>query len=71
MYNLSGQAPFAFTPVVRYTTISQIAASGNNLVFGPSAPNTWPQTEVPYDRAQNASLEVQRQIGAGSVVTVG
>jgi hypothetical protein len=71
VYNLSGQAPFAFTPVVRYTTISQIAASGNNLVIGPSAPNTWPQTEVPYDRAQNASLEVQRQIGAGSVLTVG
>lgn len=67
----SGQAPFAFTPQVRYTTISQIASSGGNLIIGPSGPNTWPQTQVPFDRVHNASLEVQRQIGNGTVLTVG
>ncbi len=34
-----GQAPFAFTPQVNYTTFAQIAGSGNNLVIGPSGPD--------------------------------
>jgi hypothetical protein len=71
VYNLSGQAPFAYTPQVVYTTISQIASSGGNLIVGPSAPNTWPQTQVPFDRVHNASLELQRQIGSGTVMTLG
>jgi hypothetical protein len=71
VYNLSGQAPFAFTPQVVYTTISQIASSGGNLIVGPSGPNTWPQTQVPFDRVHNASLEIQRSIGAGTVMSVG
>jgi hypothetical protein len=71
VYNLSGQAPYAYTPQLVYTTIPQIAASGGNLIVGPSAPNTWPQTQVPYDRVHNASIEVQRQIGNSGVLTVG
>jgi hypothetical protein len=71
VYNLSGQAPFAYTPTVRYTTISQIASSGGSLVIGPSGPNTWPQTQVPFDRVHNASLEVQRAIGGSNVLTLG
>ena len=71
VYNLTGQAPYAYTPQVRYTTISQIATSGGALVIGPSGPNTWPQTQVPFDRVHNASLEIQQAIGSSTVLTVG
>ena len=71
VYNLSGQPPYAYTPIVSYTTFSQIAASGNNLVIGPSTPNMWPAGDVPFDRVHNASVEIQRSIGAGTVVTAG
>jgi hypothetical protein len=72
IYNLSGQAPFAYTPQVNYTTFAQIAGSGNNLVIGPSGPTMWPSDKnVPFDRVQNASINVQRSIGAGTVLDVG
>ena len=66
VYALSGQAPFAYTPQVNYTTFAQIAGSGNNLVIGPSGPTMWPSDKnVPWDRVQNASINIQRSIGAG------
>jgi hypothetical protein len=73
VYNMSGQPPYAYTPQVNYTTFSQIAESGSNLVFGPVATtNGWPLDQnVPWDRVHNASIEVQRAIGAGTVVSVG
>ena len=72
IYALSGQAPFAFTPQVNYTTFAQIASSGNSLVIGPSGPTMWPSDKnVPFDRVQNASINVQRSIGAGTVLDVG
>ena len=72
IYALSGQAPFAFTPQVNYTTFAQIAGSGNSLVIGPSGPTMWPSDKnVPFDRVQNASINVQRSIGAGTVLDVG
>jgi hypothetical protein len=72
IYNLSGQAPFAYTPQVNYTTFAQIAGSGNNLVIGPSGPTMWPSDKnVPFDRVQNASMNLQRSIGAGTVLDVG
>lgn len=73
VYNMSGQPPYAYTPQVNYTTFAQIAASGNSLVFGPvGTTNGWPtDQDVPWDRVHNASLEVQRSIGGGTVVTVG
>jgi hypothetical protein len=73
VYNMSGQAPYAYTPQVNYTTFSQIAASGNNLVFGPVATtNGWPMdNNVPWDRVHSASLEIQKSIGAGTVVSAG
>jgi hypothetical protein len=73
VYNMSGQPPFAYTPQVNYTTFAQIAASGNNLVFGPvGTTNAWASTgDVPWDRVHNASLEIQRSIGGGTVVTAG
>jgi hypothetical protein len=73
VYNMSGQAPYAYTPQVNYTTFSQIAASGNNLVFGPvGTTNGWPMDrDVPWDRVHSGSLEIQRSIGAGTVVSAG
>src|SRR5215471_3094860 len=73
VYNMSGQAPYAYTPQVNYTTFSQIAASGNGLVFGPVATtNGWPMDKnVPWDRVHSTSLEVQRSIGGGTVVSAG
>ncbi|MEO8370009.1 MAG: TonB-dependent receptor [Candidatus Solibacter sp.] len=72
VYALSGQAPFAYTPTVSYTTFGQIAASGNNLVIGPSGPQMWPlDKNVPWDRVQNASMNIQRSIGGGTVIDVG
>lgn len=72
IYNLSGQAPFAYTPQVNYTTFAQIAATGNNLVVGPSGPTMWPsEQDVPFDRVQNTSINVQRSIGGSTVIDVG
>ena len=71
VYNLSGQAPYSYTPQVNYTTFAQIAASGNNLVFGPSTLYMWPQSQVPWDRAQNASLNIQRSVTKNMKVDIG
>jgi hypothetical protein len=71
VYNLSGQAPVSYTPTVSYTTFAQIASSGNNLVFGPSTEYMWPSGNIPWDRAQNASLNLQRSIGRSMVLDVG
>ncbi len=71
VYNLSGQPPYSYTPQVNYTTFAQIAASGNNLVFGPSTEYMWPGGNIPWDRAQNASLNIQRSIGKSTVLEVG
>jgi hypothetical protein len=70
VYNLSGQAPYSYTPTVAYTTFAQIASSGNNLVFGPSTEYMWPSGNIPWDRAQNASLNLQRAIGRSMVFEV-
>jgi hypothetical protein len=72
VYNLSGQPPYAYTAQVAYATFDQIAASGNNLVFGP--PSTawmWPSGNIPWDRTQNASINIQRQLPGGMVIDVG
>lgn len=72
IYNLSGQAPFSYTPTVAYTTFGQIASGGGNLVIGPSGPTMWPSDKnVPFDRVQNTSMNVQRSIGAGTIIDVG
>lgn len=71
VYALSGQAPYAYAPQVNYTTFAQIASSGNSLVFGPSTINSWPSATIPWDRAQNASLNIQRSITRNAVLEVG
>jgi len=71
VYALSGQAPYSYSPQVNYTTFAQLATSGNSLVFGPSTINSWPSEQVPWDRAQNASLNIQRTIARNIVLDVG
>lgn len=71
VYNLSGQAPYAYTPQVNYATFAQIAASGNSLVFGPSTINSWSAEKQPWDRVHNASLNIQRTIARTMVLDVG
>jgi hypothetical protein len=72
VYNLSGQPPYAFTPQVAYTTFDQIAAGGNSLIFGPpGSVSMWPAGNIPWDRTQNASLNLQRQLPGGMVIDLG
>ncbi len=71
VYALSGQAPYSYSPQVNYTTFSQIATSGGALVFGPSTINSWPTAQVPWDRAQNASINIQRSITRSLILDVG
>ena len=71
VYNLSGQPPLVYAPQVNYTTFSSIAASGNSLVFGPATLYMWPNGTIPFDRAQNASLNIQRSITRNMVGEVG
>jgi hypothetical protein len=71
VYALSGQAPYAFTPQINYTTFAQMASAGSTLVFGPSTINSWPKGNIPWDRAQNASLGIQRSLTRNLAVNVG
>lgn len=71
VYNLSGQAPYSYSPQVNYATFAQIASSGNSLVFGPSTLSMWPAAQVPWDRAQNASINIQRTVARTMVLDVG
>ena len=72
VYALSGQAPYAFTPQIIYTTFSQMASAGSALVFRTQATITmWPKGNIPWDRAQNASLGIQRSLTHNLAVTLG
>jgi hypothetical protein len=71
VYNLSGQPPYSYSPTVNYTTFAQIASAGNNLVINPGTYYMWPSGNIPWDRAQNASINIQRQIHHDFVVDVG
>jgi hypothetical protein len=71
VYALSGQAPYAFTPQINYTTFAQMSSAGSTLVFGPSTINSWPTGNIPWDRAQNASLGIQRSLTRNLAVDVG
>jgi hypothetical protein len=70
VYNLAGQPPYGYTPLVNYTTMTQLAASGGALVFGPQTYSSWPSGDVPWNGVRNASLDIQRQFG-GMVVDIG
>jgi hypothetical protein len=70
VYNLGGQPPYSYTPIVNYTTMTQLAASGGALVFGPQTYSSWPTANVPWDGVRNWSLNIQRSMG-GMVLDVG
>ena len=70
VYNLAGQPPYAYTPQVNYTTVSQIASSGGNLVFGPQTYFAWPTATIPWNGVRNVSLNIQHSL-AGMVLDVG
>jgi hypothetical protein len=71
VYNLSGQPPVVYQPQVNFATFDQIAASGGSLVFGPGTFYMWPSGNIPWDRTQNASLNIQRQLPGSMVLDVG
>ena len=62
VYALGGQPPYAYTPQINYAPVSSIAASGGSLIFGPQTYNSWPQTQVPWNGARNASIDIQRSM---------
>jgi hypothetical protein len=70
VYNLAGQPPYAYTPQLNYTTISQIGASGGTLIFGPQTYTAWPTAQIPWNGARNGSIDIQRSF-AGMVIDVG
>ena len=78
VHPLSGQAPVVYTQTVTNTTFDAIAALNkgpldvNTLSVAPNAPNAWAQIgDMPRDTVQNASLDIQRSIGNGTVVDIG
>jgi len=70
VYALAGQPPYGYTPQLNYVPVSSIAASGGTLIFGPQTYNSWPHTQVPWNGARNASLDIQRSVG-GMVFDIG
>jgi len=70
VYNMSGQPPYAYTPQLNYTTMSNIASSGGALVFGPPTAWSWPAGDVPWNGVRNWSINLQRGFG-GMVVDIG
>ncbi len=78
VYGMSGQAPSTYQQSVSNLTLAQIQAqntgaapSFTNLSLAPLAPSAWAFGKVPFDAVQNASLDVQRNVGKTIVVDVG
>ncbi len=78
VYGMSGQAPSAYQQTVNNVTLAQISAqntgaapSFTNLSVAPLAPNSWTTGKVPFDAVQNASLDIQRNVGRSLVVDIG
>ena len=78
VYGMSGQAPLVLTANASFTTFAAIGAQNtgttnlSTLVVAPAAPTGWLNTgNVPFDTVQNASLDIQRNIGRGTVVDIG
>jgi hypothetical protein len=78
VHPLSGQAPVVYTQTVTNTSLASIAALNkgpldvNTLSVAPNAPNAWAQVgDMPRDAVQNASVDIQRSVGADTVVDIG
>ncbi len=78
VYGMSGQPPLAYQQTVNNVTLDQIAAqntgappSFTNLSVAPLSPNSWTTGKVPFDAVQNASVDIQHNIGKNTVVDIG
>jgi len=80
VYALSGQAPTSYQEKVTNLTFAQVAAlntgappSLNSLSLPPNAPGqSFPFTgNIPRDGVQNMSLDIQHNIGKGTVIDIG
>ena len=79
VYALSGQAPTSFRETVNNLNFGQIAAlntgaapSINAVSLPPNAPGqSYASGNIPYDGTRNATLDIQRNIGKGTVVDIG
>ena len=71
VYNLSGQPPITYSPTVSYTTFAQIAAPATAWCSVPPPSTCGLPANIPWDRAQNASFNIQRQLGQDLVIDVG
>jgi len=64
VYNLSGQAPYAYVPQVNYTTATLISQSGGSLVYGPPTVYSWPSNQIQWNYVENGSIDLQRTFGS-------
>jgi hypothetical protein len=78
VYGMSGQAPSTYQQSVSNITLAQIQAqntgaapSFTNLSLAPLGPNAWTFGRVPFDAVQNASLDIQRNVGKSMIIDVG
>jgi hypothetical protein len=67
VYNMSGQPPVGYAPIVYYGNITNLAAAGG--LIGPVNINQWNgRTPIPQNRT--ASLGIQQNVGWGTVLDV-
>ena len=78
VYSSSGQSPLAYQVSVSNVSLAQIAAQNtgappslSSLSTAPNSPTIWLPSRVPWDTVMNASLELQRNLGTNTVVSVG
>ena len=77
VYGLSGQSPAVYDLTVSDVTFAQISALNagtapplTNATLAPASPLSWPSS-VPYQRVQNASLDIQRVLNKSTVIGLG
>ena len=82
VYGLTGQAPTSYRVTVSNLTFAQIAALNyrqpcrpSSTRSGPAAPNgpgqSYASGNVPYDGTRNATLDIQHNLGRGTVIDIG
>jgi hypothetical protein len=79
VYSSSGQAPLVYNVSVSNVTLGAIGAQNTgappslaSLSTAPNGPTTWPYPgKVPWDTVMNGSLDVQRSLGANTLVSIG
>jgi len=78
VYSSSGQSPLAYQVSVSNVSLAQIAAQNtgappslSSLSTAPNSPTIWLPSRVPWDTVMNASLEVQRNLGSNTLISIG